>query len=583
MAEVNEQSPHIMSVKEFLQQDYSVRSDSSSCSSYESTPAYPYLSPSSICLRDDEKNEEKFVSPCLRSARPPKESPSELSGIPEDSQVPNMATSGLPAEPDSDGNPHFPAEDLCGRYKFVSFLGSGSYGFVAEVKCLKSGERLAIKKIPNIFRNTTDTRRLLRELRILRMIGQHDKIVRIMDILPPKNFRNFDSLYIVFDFVDTDLDKLVRSNQYFSELHVQYILYQLLIALKYIHSAGIFHRDLKPANILLNEDCSLKLCDFGLARGYHQTPDVHINISSPFHKTASSRSRGLTRHVVTRWYRAPEVILLHREYSFGIDMWSVGCIFAELLGMQENNVKDPQCRIPLFPGDSCYPLSPKPGHKDSASTPSRMFDQMSVILQVIGTPSQVDISETKGHMARRYLSHLPQLSGIDYRKRFPGSPPPAIELLKGLLCFNPNKRLTVDEALAHPFLRCVRQIDYEFIHPVIHLEFEAFSMDECGRDLIIQEILHYNPQLTSRPRDASLPLLDRMSLASPPERHSVGDVLNSSSKPSVLTRRRSFSCEAMSSRDRHDSDSRYNLSSISYHSDQSARKSRHDSNAMVLD
>eukprot|EP01083_Nonionella_stella_P138837 422567_1 len=162
------------------------------------------------------------------------------------------------------GSENFPEEDLLCRYEFIRILGSGSYGQVCEANCLRTGDAVAIKKIFGIFNNTTDTKRLLRELMIPRMLGPHPHILGVRDIIPPRNFKTFSTLYVVFDFMQTDLSNLIASDQFFTELHIQYMLYQLLVAIKYFHSAMLIHRDLKPANILVNEDCAIKICDFGL-------------------------------------------------------------------------------------------------------------------------------------------------------------------------------------------------------------------------------------------------------------------------------------------------------------------------------
>merc|ERR1712113_1068458 len=111
------------------------------------------------------------------------------------------------------------------------------------------------------------TKRFLREIRILRVLSSHESIVELVDLVPPANPLKFTKLSIVFEFMPTDLKKILCSKQYFSNLHIKYILYQILLGLKYIHSAGIVHRDLKPENIIINEECIIRICDFGLARG----------------------------------------------------------------------------------------------------------------------------------------------------------------------------------------------------------------------------------------------------------------------------------------------------------------------------
>jgi len=155
------------------------------------------------------------------------------------------------------------------------FLGKGAYGVVVEAKALKDinekvkkGQNVAIKTINRIFDNRHEAKRLLRELHILQLFKGHTCIVQLLDIIPPvPDNQSFVQLSLVFECADTDLKQVIKSNQKFTSLHVEYILYQLCNSCLYMHSAGIAHRDLKPANILINSDCSIKVCDFGLARG----------------------------------------------------------------------------------------------------------------------------------------------------------------------------------------------------------------------------------------------------------------------------------------------------------------------------
>lgn len=407
------------------------------------------------------------------------------------------------------GQEHFSDPHIASRYKFVRYLGHGSYGHVCEARCLRTGQRVAIKKVPKIFNNEVDAKRLLRELRILRALRHHEAIINVINIIPPPDIINFNVLSIVFEFVDTDLSKLIASDQYFSTLHVQYMVYQLLLGIKYMHSANIAHRDLKPANILVNEDCSLKICDFGLARGVTENfkkpnPNSRKYLPQQTEDDAKrdslvgkrSKPRQLTRHVVTRWYRAPEIILLQQERELlpAVDMWAVGCIFSELLQMLQDTCRSAHDRKPLFPGTSCFPLSAKDPFEYNDRT-----DQLNVIFEVIGTPTKSEIRAIKNEKAQKYLSNLQKRNPVDWRKKFPGCSANALDLLQGLLQFNSRKRLTVDQALAHPFMRSVRDEEAEVRHKQIKFDFEDIPLKiRTIKELIIDEIMIWNPRLKTK-------------------------------------------------------------------------------------
>eukprot|EP00941_MAST-03F_sp_MAST-3F-sp1_P000073 g73.t1 len=151
------------------------------------------------------------------------------------------------------------------RYNMVKLLGRGSYGEVGEAYDRKTGARVAIKRMPDIVLDQVDALRVYRELYILRRMKSR-YVCKLIDVVLPPSGASFKDLYMVFEFLDTDLYKLIMSPQYLTLAHVQSFCYQLLCGVNYIHSTRCIHRDLKPANILLNEDCTLKICDFGLAR-----------------------------------------------------------------------------------------------------------------------------------------------------------------------------------------------------------------------------------------------------------------------------------------------------------------------------
>lgn len=134
--------------------------------------------------------------------------------------------------------------------------------------------------------------------------ARHENIIGLLDIMSPAPGGPFNDVYLVYELMDTDLHQIIRSSQPLTDEHFQYFIYQTLRGLKYIHSAGVLHRDLKPSNLLLNASCDLKIADFGLAR------------------TSTESNAFMTEYVVTRWYRAPELLLSCDSYSAGIDVWS---------------------------------------------------------------------------------------------------------------------------------------------------------------------------------------------------------------------------------------------------------------------
>ena len=207
------------------------------------------------------------------------------------------------------------------KFEYIKQIGHGAYGVVCSAYDHKSKTKIAIKKVPKAFEDLIDAKRIVREIKLLKFFD-HENVIALVDVQKPPAPTGYEDIYIITDLMETDMHRVIYSRQDLTDDHLQYFMYQLLRGCLYIHSANIIHRDLKPSNLLLNKNCDLKVCDFGLARGYEESTTT------------------LTEYVVTRWYRAPEVILNASHYSNALDVWSIGCIFAELLG-----------RAPLFPGD----------------------------------------------------------------------------------------------------------------------------------------------------------------------------------------------------------------------------------------
>jgi len=324
---------------------------------------------------------------------------------------------------------------------------------------------VAIKRIHSVFSDKVNGKRILRELAILKRLD-HRCIVQLHDVIAPQGDSNFDELFMVMELGDADLKTLFRQEVHLELLQVKFVLYHLLVGLKYLHSAGILHRDLKPSNVLVNQDCDVKICDFGLARAVGEEPEQLPTAS------ADKASRVMTQHVVTRFYRAPELILLDDRYTEAIDVWSAGCIAAELVEMMEPwPAKE---RSPLFPGSTCFPLSPDSQHQHDGLFHSRgAHEQLNVIFDVLGTPSEEELALLGREDARQYIGCFHPRQGSDLQSRLPSADADLVDAVKGMLRFNPQARATVEEALDHQIFAGIRDPAKEVTaNEYITLEFD---------------------------------------------------------------------------------------------------------------
>eukprot|EP00475_Leptophrys_vorax_P013940 TRINITY_DN2029_c0_g1_i1.p1 TRINITY_DN2029_c0_g1~~TRINITY_DN2029_c0_g1_i1.p1 ORF type:complete len:427 (-),score=101.41 TRINITY_DN2029_c0_g1_i1:788-2068(-) len=343
------------------------------------------------------------------------------------------------------------------RYKPLKAIGSGSYGHVCLAKDMNNGnQKVAIKKVKDVFMNVTDARRVLREVKLLRQL-EHDNIVRLMDIIEPSDLDNYKDICLVMDFMQSDLKKVIYSDNELSEDHIAFIMYQVLCGLLHMHNSRVVHRDLKPGNILVNSNCKVKICDFGMARGIQSSEN--------------SEEDELTEYVVTRWYRAPELTWGEPIYDTAIDMWSVGCILAELFN-----------RKTLFKGEN-------------------YVDQLTLIISALGTPSEEDMEMISNPQALEYIKGLPVAEAISMGKLVPGakSSEKALDLISKLLVFNPSGRMTALEALQHPFFS--KFYNQQFVEKCcagnkkMEFDYEKLTRTkESIRDLMFGEIVQFRPE-----------------------------------------------------------------------------------------
>uniref|UniRef100_A0A8D0DG05 Cyclin-dependent kinase 7 n=1 Tax=Salvator merianae TaxID=96440 RepID=A0A8D0DG05_SALMN len=280
------------------------------------------------------------------------------------------------------------------RYEKLDFLGEGQFATVYKARDKNTNKIVAIKKIKLGHRSEAKdgiNRTALREIKLLPELS-HPNIIGLLDAFGHKS-----NISLVFDFMETDLEVIIKDTSLvLTPAHIKAYMLMTLQGLEYLHDHWILHRDLKPNNLLLDENGVLKLADFGLAKSF------------------GSPNRVYTHQVVTRWYRAPELLFGARMYSVGVDMWAVGCILAELL-----------LRVPFLPGDSD-------------------LDQLTKIFETLGTPTEEQwpgMTNLPDYVAFKsfpgmLLHHIFSAAGDDL-----------LELLQGLFTFNPSTRVKATQAL----------------------------------------------------------------------------------------------------------------------------------------
>ncbi|XP_069835686.1 mitogen-activated protein kinase 8 isoform X3 [Dendropsophus ebraccatus] len=339
------------------------------------------------------------------------------------------------------------------RYQSLKPIGSGAQGIVCAAYDTVLERHVAIKKLSRPFQNQTHAKRAYRELVLMKCVN-HKNIIGLLNVFTPqKSLEEFQDLYIVMELMDANLCQVIQME--LDHERMSYLLYQMLCGIKHLHSAGIIHRDLKPSNIVVKSDCTLKILDFGLAR-------------------TAGTSFMMTPYVVTRYYRAPEVIL-GMGYKENVDIWSVGCILGEMI---KGGV--------LFPG-------------------SDHIDQWNKVIEQLGTPCPEFMKKLQPTV-RTYVENRPKYAGYSFEKLFPDVLFPADsehnklkasqarDLLSKMLVIDASKRISVDEALLHPYINVwYDSLEAEAPPPKIpdkQLDEREHTIEEW-KELIYKEVLDW--------------------------------------------------------------------------------------------
>jgi len=286
--------------------------------------------------------------------------------------------------------------DVLSQYQKKGKLGEGTYGKVYLAQDRITKEHVAMKKMILETEEEGIPSTAIREISLLKELSDHPNIVKLKDVLYLKS-----KLYLIFEYLDKDLKAYMDSGGQMDSRLVKSYLYQMLKGIAFCHSHRILHRDLKPQNLLIDTEGHLKLADFGLSRAF----------GIPL--------RHYTHEVVTLWYRAPEILLGQSRYSTPVDIWSAGCIFAEMV-----------TQTPLFPGDS-------------------EIDQIFRIFRTLGTPN--DLIWPGVTKLPDYQPTFPQNPPQSLAKLFPQLEPAGRDLLEKMLQYEPSKRISAKSALEHPF------------------------------------------------------------------------------------------------------------------------------------
>jgi len=359
------------------------------------------------------------------------------------------------ASPESRPGPSFPS-----YLKVSQKLGSGAYGEVFLCDDERDNSQVAVKWVKDFARDPVFGKRILREIRILAALN-HENLLNLTDLLDTGG-PVFDDVYIVMPYMHLDLHKVIYSKMKLSESHAQAFSCQILRGLKYLHAAGVVHRDLKPSNILVNKDCTLRIADLGLARG------------------RIFEEEQLTDYVVTRWYRAPELMLFPSGYFEQVDLWSVGCIHVELLSRrplfpEENHVKMLQAMAGTLGWCQERDLAWLPGEGQAREGALKIVES----LRLAETPSK------------------------PLEERMPTASETCLDFVRQHLTFDPTKRISAAGAILHTYLAHMTDNGADVLpERPFDWHFDQFEATKSAlRERVYQEVARLHPEILARDKD----------------------------------------------------------------------------------
>lgn len=319
------------------------------------------------------------------------------------------------------------------RYVITGKIGEGAQGVVLKAYDTETENNVALKKLflKNIENGISTS--IIREIKILQQL-KHNNVIELLNAFPTGL-----EFVMVFEYMPTGLWEIIRDNEIsLTSSQVKTYTKMILEGIAYIHGKDIIHRDLKPANLLINDKGILKIADFGLGRLAWK------NISKPY-----------SHQIATRWYRAPELLYGARYYTSAIDMWSVGCIFGELLN-----------KSPLFPGETD-------------------IEQLAIVLRHLGSPTSETWPELNLLPDYNKIT-FPYHKGVTWESTIEDAEPEAIDLISKILIYNSSKRLTASEALNHVYFH---------VKPYISLE-NLIKPSTNHRNQMKQKEINVNAQVT---------------------------------------------------------------------------------------